>query len=71
MTNEFVAPHIFVVFGATGDLMKRKLLPALYHLAQDGRLGERFKILGIARNELSDESFRAWAREALEKAKCM
>lgn len=69
MFDEYVAPHVFVVFGATGDLMQRKLLPALYHLANDGNLGERFKILGIARNEMDDDTFRGWAAEALGRAK--
>ena len=68
MVDEFVAPHVFVVFGATGDLMRRKLLPALYHLANDGKLGEKFKILGIARNEMDDDAYRTWANEALEHA---
>ena len=69
MFEEYVAPHVFVVFGATGDLMQRKLLPALYHLANEGNLGERFKILGVARNDMDDDSFRAWASEALDRAK--
>lgn len=65
-----VEPHLFVVFGATGDLMRRKLLPALYHLADEGHLGSHFKILGIARNaDMDDEGFRQWARKALGEAK--
>ena len=62
MFEEYVAPHVFVVFGATGDLMRRKLLPALYHLANEGHLGENFKIVGIAQNEFDDEAFREWAK---------
>ena len=69
MAEKRVDPHLFVVFGATGDLMRRKLLPALYHLCTKNRLGERFKILGVARKtNLDDEGFRTWAREALEAA---
>ena len=64
-----VEPHIFIVFGGTGDLMRRKLLPALRHLASRGHLGKRLVILGVARNaELNDESFRALASAALAAA---
>ncbi|MFK7847028.1 MAG: glucose-6-phosphate dehydrogenase [Rhodothermales bacterium] len=69
MFEEYVAPHVFVVFGATGDLMRRKLLPALYHLANEGHLGEKFKIVGIAQNDFDDEAYRAWAKEALQDAR--
>ena len=68
MFDEQVDPHVFVVFGATGDLMMRKLLPALYHLANNGNLGERFKIMGVAREALDDDGYRDWACEALKKA---
>lgn len=64
-----VEPHLFVVLGATGDLMRRKLLPALYHLAEHSRQGDRFVILGAARPaDIDDKAFRAGAREALEAA---
>src|SRR5260370_31637819 len=46
-------PCIFVVFGASGDLTKRKLLPALFHLRQAGLLPEEFAIVGVARRDLS------------------
>ncbi|HEX9659563.1 MAG TPA: glucose-6-phosphate dehydrogenase, partial [Rhodothermales bacterium] len=63
-----VTPHLFIVFGGTGDLMERKLLPALHHLANEGHLGSNFKILGVARDTaIDDDSFRRWAREALDK----
>jgi glucose-6-phosphate 1-dehydrogenase len=61
-----VDPHLFVVFGGTGDLMQRKLLPALGQLQKRGLLGERHALLGVSRRgEYDDESFRAWARQAL------
>ena len=41
-------PHVVVVFGATGDLAKRKLLPGLFHLARAGLLPERYRIIGSA-----------------------
>ncbi|MDM8005582.1 MAG: hypothetical protein QUV05_05455, partial [Phycisphaerae bacterium] len=47
-----------VLFGATGDLTRRKLLPALYNLACDGFLPPRFLVVGVARRPLSDEQFR-------------
>ncbi len=46
---------ILVIFGASGDLTKRKLLPALFHLEQVGLLPERFSIVGVARRKLGDE----------------
>ena len=47
-----------IIFGATGDLTKRKLFPALYNLAKDGYLPEEFAILGVGRQEMSSEDFR-------------
>jgi glucose-6-phosphate 1-dehydrogenase len=49
------------IFGATGDLARRKLLPALYNLAHEGQLPERFNLIAVARRDLSDEDFRQWA----------
>ncbi len=51
-------PCVMVIFGATGDLTKRKLFPALYYLAKDGFLPENFAIIGVGRQELSGASFR-------------
>ena len=53
------------IFGATGDLARRKLLPALYNIAHEGALPERFNLVGIARREHSDEEFRECARDAI------
>ncbi len=64
-----VEPHLFVVMGGTGDLMRRKLLPALHRLSAQGILEGRCRILGVARNtQLDDQSFRSLAREALTEA---
>ncbi|MDH2997648.1 glucose-6-phosphate dehydrogenase [Pasteurellaceae bacterium LFhippo2] len=57
--------NCIVIFGASGDLTYRKLIPALYHLYKIGRLAESFSVLGVARSELSDDSFRQKMREAL------
>ena len=51
-------PCIMVIFGASGDLTKRKLIPALYNLAKDNLLSKEFALVGFARNELSSEQFR-------------
>ena len=48
-------PGIMVIFGASGDLTKRKLLPALFHLEQSGLLPKQFSIVGVARRPLGDE----------------
>jgi glucose-6-phosphate 1-dehydrogenase len=58
---------VLVIFGATGDLAHRKLLPALYNLAHDGALPERFELIGIARSKHPDEEFRQLARESIER----
>jgi glucose-6-phosphate 1-dehydrogenase len=51
-------PCTFVIFGVTGNLSRNKLLPALYHLEQAGRLHEGVRIIGFARREWDDETFR-------------
>jgi glucose-6-phosphate 1-dehydrogenase len=58
-------PCVVVMFGASGDLAKRKLLPALYDLAIHACLAPRFRLLGFARTEMSDERFREVSTEFL------
>ena len=53
-----VDPGTIVIFGASGDLTVRKLIPALYHLFEEGALPKPFKVVGFARREKSDESWR-------------
>ncbi|HWI22802.1 MAG TPA: glucose-6-phosphate dehydrogenase, partial [Baekduia sp.] len=53
-----VHPTTLVIFGATGDLCHRKLLPAIYNLAHEGQLPERFSLIGTSRTELTDAQFR-------------
>jgi glucose-6-phosphate 1-dehydrogenase len=60
-----VHPTALVIFGATGDLAHRKLLPALYNLAHEGALPERFELIGVARSEQSHDEFRETARESI------
>jgi glucose-6-phosphate 1-dehydrogenase len=57
-------PLALVIFGASGDLTARKILPALADLANRGRLNERFTIVGVARTQWSDEEFQAVAQKA-------
>src|SRR5208282_581846 len=59
---------VIVMFGASGDLARRKLLPALYDLALHGCLARRFRLVGFARTEMSDEDFRKTSGEFLPKA---
>jgi glucose-6-phosphate 1-dehydrogenase len=56
-----------VIFGASGDLTARKLIPALYHLHKDGLMPAAFRIIGFARREKTDESWRKELREALDQ----
>jgi glucose-6-phosphate 1-dehydrogenase len=56
-------PCAMVIFGATGDLTKRKLIPALYNLITNGLLPEEFAVVGVGRSPMSDEEFR----ERMEK----
>jgi glucose-6-phosphate 1-dehydrogenase len=55
-----------VIFGANGDLTKRKLMPALYRLAYDRRLSAGFAVIGISRSAMSDDQFREKMREAVK-----
>lgn len=58
-------PHIVVIFGASGDLTKRKLIPALFNLHQQNLLGHPFAILGVSRTEMDDQEFRLRMMEFL------
>ncbi len=58
--------QVIVLFGATGDLAKRKLLPGMFHLAQVGLMPERFRIIGAARKGIELEEFREMARESVQ-----
>jgi glucose-6-phosphate 1-dehydrogenase len=60
-------PCVLVIFGASGDLTMRKLLPAIYSLAYRRLLPEHFAILGVARTEESTEDFRERMRDAVQK----
>ncbi len=62
-----VDPTVLVIFGVTGDLAARKLLPAVYNLAHEGALPERFRLVGYGRRPLGDDGMRAALRDAVER----
>ncbi len=63
-----VERHVFVIFGATGNLSFLKLLPALYDLLEEKELKDRCQVLGVGTKELGDKGFRDRAKEALKNA---
>src|SRR5882724_9496938 len=60
-------PCAFVIFGASGDLSHRKLIPALYSLAYRGLLPQKFALVGVARTEMSDDDFRTTMEAAVKE----
>ena len=60
-------PVTIVIFGGAGDLAHRKLLPALYNLEVDGLLPARFAVVATGRKELTDEGYRAFAKDGIER----
>jgi glucose-6-phosphate 1-dehydrogenase len=60
-----VDPHLFVIFGGTGDLAHRKLIPSLFRLVTGELVGERCVVLGVGRRDIGDTGYREWTREAL------
>lgn len=67
VSTRFIDPCILVIFGATGDLTARKLLPAIYNLARDGQLPSQFAVVGFARREKTHEQFRQEMKDAINK----
>src|SRR5438046_2789391 len=59
-------PCVFVIFGASGDLTQRKLIPAIYSLAYRRLLPEKFAVLGVARTPGSDDDFRTQMQQAVK-----
>ena len=57
---------VMVIFGASGDLAKRKLIPALYNLARDKLLSQQFAVVGFATRDYTTETFRSHLDEAME-----
>ena len=73
MTDFLLSPErmpdacALVIFGASGDLTRRKLLPAIWHLSRQGRLPQEFALVGVARTQMSTDAFRQQMRLALEE----
>ena len=69
MSHEIPDDHVIVLFGATGDLAKRKLLPGLYHLASAGLLPKRYRIIGTspASFAISPAQFRKHAKDSIRE----
>lgn len=65
MSTTFKSPTIFVIFGATGDLSRKKLLPALYSLFQEGVLPKRFAVVGFSRREWDNARFQKEVKDIL------
>lgn len=65
--NKTTHPLVMVIFGASGDLTKRKLMPALYSLYKDKRVKEKFAILGVGRTEYNDKSYREYILTELKE----
>lgn len=66
-TNTKLPPTLFAIFGGSGDLTWRKLIPSLYNLSQYGRIPDQFAIIAIDRKELSDDALRGRFRDGIEK----
>jgi glucose-6-phosphate 1-dehydrogenase len=62
-----IHPTTMVIFGGTGDLAHRKLLPAIYNLAHEGALPERFNLISVSRSDIPHDDYRAMARESIVK----
>ena len=60
-------PAVIVIFGASGDLARRKIIPAFYNLFLDGWLADGFAIAGVARSPMSDDAFREHLRRGMEE----
>ena len=61
-------PCVLVIFGATGDLTRRKLIPALYHLACEGCMAGQFQVVGIGLDAMGDDAFRGHLKEGVAQS---
>jgi glucose-6-phosphate 1-dehydrogenase len=69
MTSQIIPvdPFDFIIFGGTGDLAERKLLPALYYRQRDHQFSEPTRIIGASRSKMTDEEFQAFAKKAISE----
>ncbi len=56
-------PHVFVIYGGTGDLTRRKLLPSMYRIMVESGISDKSVLLGVGSSELDDDEYRSFARE--------
>ena len=66
--REKADPCTLVIFGGAGDLTKRKLIPAIYYLAAQKLLPDNFALLGVARDQNSDDGYRSMMRDAMSRS---
>ena len=62
-----VEPCTLIIFGGSGDLARRRLIPALYNLLLDGLLPAKYAVIGLGRKPMSDQDFRNLVREGVVK----
>jgi len=67
VSSRFIDPCILVIFGATGDLTARKLLPAIYNLTREGGIPSQFAVVGFARRDKTHQQFREEMKEAINQ----
>lgn len=67
MDPEQNVPTVFIVLGATGDLMSRKIAPTLYHMHERGNLPTRFRLIGVARSGFGNDEYREFLKERIKK----
>ena len=67
MPDHLQEPFAFVIFGASGDLSRRKLIPAIHHLADLGYMPEKYAVIGTSRSPMTDDAFRNVVRQAIEE----
>src|SRR5438445_6317048 len=67
MSSQRADACVFVIFGASGDLTRSKLLPSIFNLVEDGLLPEEFAILGVARPQLDQDTYRKQMREQVRE----
>src|SRR5690625_3603223 len=65
MINEHVPKSIIVIFGATGDLARRKLFPSIYRLYKNGKISEDFAVVGVARRPWTNDILRENVKESI------
>src|SRR6478752_6961525 len=67
MAEHLKEPFAFVIFGGSGDLSRKKLIPALYHLADMGYMPDKYAVLGTSRSAMTDDEYRKRVLEAIQE----